>query len=246
MIRNINKDTLSDYRTFLQMFLERGYQFKSFSDVLREKENIILRHDIDFSTDYALKAALIEADLGISSTFFFLIRSEFYNVLSPKNYDNINKIKDLGHDISIHFDPTLYDDFELGLKKERQDFRNLFNVEINTISLHRPSKFFLECNELIDGLKHTYLPEYFQSLKYFADSTGVWRFGHPIHSEEVLNMKSLQILIHPIWWFIKAESNIKKLEVFWYEFTLGIERQFSENSIPFRNNLGGISSPKGA
>ena len=61
-----------------------------FNEKIKNKFNIILRHDIDFDVDYALKMAKMENKLNIKSTyFFFLLKSNFYNILNP----NIEKNK---------------------------------------------------------------------------------------------------------------------------------------------------------
>ena len=41
--------------------------------------DVILRHDIDCSLKAALKMAKIEDDLDVTSTYFILLTSEFYN-----------------------------------------------------------------------------------------------------------------------------------------------------------------------
>ena len=134
---------LKNYSQFLEIFLHKGYEFISFKNLnINEDSQIILRHDIDFDTNFALNSAIIESNLGIKATYFFLIKSNIYNILTPNNFANIKKIHELGHTISIHFDPTIYKDFKLGLEIETKLFTQLFNVHPYIISLHRPNNFF--------------------------------------------------------------------------------------------------------
>ncbi len=229
------KDQLSNYSGFLETLLEADYSFVFFDSVLDHGgKRVALRHDIDFDTGYALNAAEAEKELGIQSTYFFLLRSEFYNVLSPENYDNISRIRDLGHKISIHFDPTIYEDYNEGLLREIQYFDAVFGEKVDLISLHRPNDFFLKSNESIHGVEHTYLFKYFKELKYFADSKGQWRYGHPFDSEEFKRRESLQILVHPIWWFFGNHSVEDKLRKYWDIRTESLKTEFEINCIPFR------------
>ena len=53
---------------------------------------------------------------GAESYFWQLITKSIKWLI--KNYLKVKKINELGHNISLHFDPTLYDDINLGLKNE--------------------------------------------------------------------------------------------------------------------------------
>ncbi|RYD95319.1 MAG: hypothetical protein EOP50_08175, partial [Sphingobacteriales bacterium] len=174
-----NTNCLGSYKEFLLPFIDAGYRFIKFPEATGADRELTLRHDIDFDTQLALRCAEQEVELGIRSTYFFLLRSEFYNPFSASTYKEICAIRDMGHDISIHFDPTLYDDFHAGFREEQQFFETVFQVPVRTISLHRPNEFFQSYNEPIGAVEHTYQTKYFKDIKYFADSTGVWRFGHP-------------------------------------------------------------------
>ena len=121
----------------------------------------------------------------------------------------------MDHKISLHFDPTLYEDINHGLKNEISIFEKKFNVKIDIISLHKPLPEHLDKNEdskLIDFFT-TYDNVFFKQTKYFADSRGSFRFGNPLDSEEFLNGLNLQILIHPIWWI--GEGDNKRDRVDW-------------------------------
>lgn len=231
----IMQNDLGSYKHFLERLLEKDYKFINFPEATGEAGQIIMRHDIDFDTGMALQSAEIEAELGIKATYFFLLRSHFYNVFSSKDHNNIERIKALGHTISIHFDPTEYEDFADGLSKEIKVFNTLFDEHINIISLHRPNEFFLQYNEPIFGVEHTYQDKYFKNIKYFADSTGKWRFGNPFDSEEFNSRKPLHILIHPIWWFIDEANNHEKLKSFYKKCVQQLKEEFSQNCIPFRD-----------
>ncbi len=66
----------------------------------------VLRHDIEFSVDRALKMARIEADeLGVVSTYTVQLRNNTYNALSEKNIKAVQEICKMGHKIGLHQNP---------------------------------------------------------------------------------------------------------------------------------------------
>ena len=200
-----------DYENFLSKFKKNDYIFKFFHQKIFKKRNIILRHDVDFDTDYALNIAKIEKKLKIKSTFFFLIRSKSYNILDPEEIKRINNIKSMGHEISIHFDPSIYNKKNMleGLRQEKKLFESLFKKKIKVISFHRPNQKFVNLNTKILGLNHTYQDMFKKHITYFADSRNTFRYGNPLKSIEFKNKLSLQISLHPIWWQNKFYKNIK-------------------------------------
>lgn len=226
---------LGNYRDLLQGFLDEGYTFRFFGEPLAEQGDMILRHDVDFDTHMALKTAQIETDLGVKSTYFFLLRSNFYNIFSKEDFDQILAIRDLGHRISIHFDPLLYQDFHDGLAEEIRIFEQLFQEKVDIISLHRPNDFFKTYDEPIHGVEHTYQSKYFKKIKYFSDSTGAFRFGHPFDSEEFVQHKTIHLLIHPVWWIMKGNTNLDKLRKYYEQRRESLKKDFFNNCIPFRD-----------
>ncbi len=236
----IVKNNLGTYPVFLERFLDQGYKFIFFHELKKTAGQVILRHDIDFDTHFALQTARIEADFGIKATYFFLLRSHFYNIFSPQDFENVRLIKELGHTISIHFDPVLYDDFHQGLQREVAVFQEYFGTAVEVISLHRPNDFFLNYDAPIMGIEHTYQSVYFKDIKYFSDSTGVWRYGHPHDSAEFAANRSLHVLIHPVWWMMDGASNHEKLISYYNQRTEFLKSEFFNNCVPFREVYGSL------
>ncbi len=229
-----SKPSFGRYRDFIAAFLERGYRFCFFSELSEPFHQVVLRHDVDFDTRFALRLATEEKELGIRSSFFFLLRSPMYNVLQPQHYENIQCIRDMGHVVSLHFDPSIYRDFERGLKMEVEMFERLFQTKIEIVSLHRPSPFFQQFDAPIAGIEHTYQSRYFRDVKYLSDSTGVWRYGHPFDTPEFAEGRSIHLLIHPIWWVVGGETNLDKLRKYYRQRVDALKADFSENCLPFR------------
>ena len=94
------------YKSFIEKFHKKGYRSIFFEELNANKNNqLIIRHDIDLDIDLALDIAKIENSIGARSTYFFLIASESYNLMSRENIEKVKLIRELGHKISLHFVP---------------------------------------------------------------------------------------------------------------------------------------------
>lgn len=225
---------LGNYKDLLKSFLQNEYEFIFFDELSKKNGQVILRHDIDFDVNAALETAKIEHELGISAIYFFMMRSKSYNLFNNENFEQVLQIKELGHKISIHFDPTIYQNYVEGFELEKKIFQLLFNQQIDIISLHRPNKFFQTFDSPISGCDHTYMTKYFKKIGYISDSTGIFRFGHPLQSNEFLRKESIHLLIHPIWWVIQGKSNYDKLKSFFELKKENLKNHYGDNCLPFK------------
>ena len=201
-----NRFTFDYYKKLMTSIIENDYKFIFFNEIknYNELKYVILRHDIDFDIVKALKFANLEYELGIKSTYFFLLNSEFYNINNIKNTIIINKIIEMGHRVSIHFDvanyPSISNDQLLHhISKEISFFKDLFNININIISFHRPDENVL-MEKITLNINHTYMPKYSRSIKYLSDSKKKMPEGDLIEIMQSNKYKQMQLLIHPIWW----------------------------------------------
>ena len=96
-----------NYRHQIHQFLAHDYLFVSFPEapllLNKQQRFVIMRHDIDFDLEKALFFAEMEAELGVQSTYFFLLRTNHYNVFSREGTDIVKRILGLGHDMGLHF-----------------------------------------------------------------------------------------------------------------------------------------------
>ena len=68
-----------------------------------------LAHDIDNSPEQALALARVEREMGVRSTYFVLLRSEFYNVAARRCLETLGADPRLvGHELGLHFDEKAY------------------------------------------------------------------------------------------------------------------------------------------
>src|SRR5579859_3672042 len=72
------------------------------------QSGIILRHAVDLDILPARRLAELEAEVGVRSTFFFLVSGHTYNPASIQNRPHLRALVNLGFEIGLHFDPTLY------------------------------------------------------------------------------------------------------------------------------------------
>lgn len=100
--------TFPAYRGLLSLLRERGYEFRGYHDYADTSRCVILRHDVDQSLSQAVRLAELEAEEGVRSTWFVLLRTDFYNVFSKAGTEALRHIQFLGHDIGLHFDEASY------------------------------------------------------------------------------------------------------------------------------------------
>ena len=207
--------TYSAYVSFIELLHNMGYKILSYDNFQGENYCVILRHDVDNSLLSAYKLAQVERKLGVKSTYFLLLTSDFYNVFSLNGMRMIDGILSCGHEIGLHFDEARYPD-SLGridavkdrIMEEVGILSKAVGQQITKVSMHRPSKQIIKANLEIPGIVNTYSETFFLKFKYVSDSRHVWR--EPI--EDIIRnrlYKRLQILVHPFWYNEEA-ADIKE------------------------------------
>ncbi len=209
--------SLKDYSELLSAFKDTGYSFCGFEEIgshLTEGHPfVVLRHDVDISLRSALEMAYIEYERGIQATYFVLLRSPFYNILSHSNTEFMMQIHQYGHQIAMHLDLTAYNNDCLKALMEVEvlsKFYPYINTEI--VSLHSSYDLKQIPIELFHQLNNVYGLAVRGEIAYISDSTGRWRYGHPLDSEAFKTHTPIQLLTHPIWWTQEGETATHKLE----------------------------------
>ena len=228
--------TYKGYSALIDLLRENDYSFSSYINYPAKGKCVILRHDIDYSLEQAVKLARLEKELGVRSTYFVLLSSDFYNPASSSSYRYLHEILDLGHDIGLHFDETAYSYDGLGIeyyiRKEARILSDLIDVNINSFSLHRPNHFTLETDIRIPGLVNSYGEEFFVGFKYLSDSRRRWR--EP--AEEIIRegkYEKLHILTHAFWYRDVEESLPRTVTDF-------IRSASSERKLTMQDNITGL------
>jgi len=220
--------TFKSYELLVNAIRNNGYNICDYHKHSDFNKCVILRHDVDFCLEKAFDFALFENKLGVNSTYFILLSSDFYNIFSKKNYQIIHNIKELRHDIGLHFDEVRYnvstaEELVDCVEKEIKIMSDMFNFDISTVSMHRPSKASLETDFVFKNAVNTYSKEFFKDFKYLSDSRYKWH--EPVL--DIINnsiFNKLQIVTHPIWYSTDTKSGSE------------IIRNFVNNANPDRYN----------
>jgi len=191
-----------NYRMLLKKIKNQTIFYK---DIKQNNSFSLWRHDVDFSVYRAYALAKIENEENIKGTYFFMLGSMFYNIFEEEIKNKLSKIKSLGHEIALHFDPTQYDiknksNLEKYLLFEKEILENLFNVEIKVFSFHNPTEEILKYDDFTyANMINTYAKYFKRNVAYCSDSNGYWRHKR---LEEFLKEKhdKIQVLTHPAWW----------------------------------------------
>jgi len=196
--------TAPGYAAILRRFREMGYVVCNFETAQPDMRHLVLRHDIDMSVQAALPIAAIESDFGLTASYFVLLRSELYNPFSSENIRDLRQIMEMGHEVGLHFDASLYpaerEPLEREASRECTILEALLEKPVRTISFHRPARALLGLPGRIGGRRHTYEPYFFRDMGYCSDSRGEWTYGHPLDHPAIEKSRALQLLTHPIWW----------------------------------------------
>lgn len=210
----MNKDfSVAGLEARLLELLAAGFRFSTdFSDS-GSNGFVFLRHDIDLSLARALTLAKLESKLGVQSTFFILVSSDFYNVSSRDSKDTINEIKDSGHQIGLHFDISAGPESQVRerLKSEIEILESITKSPIRFFSQHKPATYGfmpLQHGSAVDVKQQ--IESEGSCVSYCSDSSGFWSHGD--YAERGLSPESdsLQLLLHPIWW--AAETSMHPLD----------------------------------
>ena len=198
------KFTYDSYRKLIGLLRQGGYSFADYHTYAETEHPVILRHDIDISIEKSVTLAELEQELGVKSTWFVLVTSDFYNAASRHSRECLLRIKHMGHEIGLHFDETAYgpldaDSMTAAILKEREMLQNMTEIEISSVSMHRPSKWVLEADLKIPGMVNSYGREFFHDFKYVSDSRMRWREDVMKYALE-RTYPRLHILTHAFWY----------------------------------------------
>jgi hypothetical protein len=173
---------LAHYHELLAAARQGGYRFATFEREPADGD-LLLRHDVDMSLEAALAMAELEAQQGVTATYFVMRGSEFYNLEAPTGVHTLDRLRELGHRVALH---GVYPDATLD---ERFD---------PVVAWHVPDPEYMTAP--IDGAVNAMQPGYFDPDHYRSDSNQFWRSGCP-HDELARGAFDwLQLLVHPEIW----------------------------------------------
>lgn len=203
------------YVRLLSLLRQHAYEIVDYHDYEDHPRCVILRHDIDTDLAQAVRFAELEADAGVRSTYFVLLRTNFYNPASSGSLEQLHRIQSLGHEIGLHFDEKAYPEGTEAETVERilhegDILSRILGTPVTTVSMHRPSKATLETDLQIPGMVNSYGKIFFHDFKYLSDSRCHWR-------EPVLDIvrsgeyNRLHILTHAFWYHEQEEDMVRSV-----------------------------------
>ena len=164
------------------------------------------RHDVDFSPQRALAMAKMESERNIVATYYVQPSSRFYSIFEPEIIAILREISAMGHEIGLHFDPSIYPKGDLvsRLRLETNLLSDLSCSEVATFSLHNPTTYdtSIFSDISVDGLINGTSPTLREHYTYCSDSNGIWRFTPLIDVLLEPSITSVYILTHPVWWTV--------------------------------------------
>jgi len=203
----MTKFTENSYRDLIKQASAR-FRFLRFEECYEPGDGDVAlwRHDVDFSPQRAFAQAKIEAHFGVFSTYYVQLSSRFYSLFDPEVHGIIRKISGLGHDVGLHFDPTIYTEegvnFEGKIAFEAGVLAELSKAPIASFTIHNPS---VQPRVMFDkksyaGLINGTASALREIFNYCSDSNGFWRFRslHDVVGDA--SVHRLYALTHPEWW----------------------------------------------
>lgn len=215
----------STFKKILCVLLKNKYQFVDFEQFLlikcrKNKRIVILRHDIDYLPQAAVDIALIEKELGVTGSYFFQVRSPFYNIFVRKNVQAVETISQLGHTVGLHFYTHDLGNVSLraintSLNKEYGILSSYFPFVRPVVSFHNPPSELLERisgSTRFGNFVVSYEERFFRKLRYISDSDMSFCFDRFNKSISEGNCESMQLLLHPFLWISEMSSLVKTLK----------------------------------
>jgi hypothetical protein len=230
---SLSRLTREGYSRFLDRAQERGFSIVRFSDFLEgppaTEPYIALRHDIDFAPRFSAEMAEMEHAAGIASTYFVLVDGTFYNPLDREVVAHLRRIRDLGHEIGLHFSVGVAADENIG---EEVAFR----MDVLSRIVDAPIRSFSQHDPVNAGFANVRLPERCEpcvdayrvtaehDLLYVSESAMMWR---DLTFETALEQgRNLCLLAHPHSWLADHHDYVAMIRSFETEQANGVEERF--------------------
>ena len=219
----VNRFSYNEYKEIISLIQEH-LPIVSFNDVIDNnlEKYCVIRHDVEYSMDRALKLAQLESELDIKSTYCIQVRNNIYNAISDKNIKIAKQIKALGHEIALHQDPPAgLGDYSLKeyLLRDMRVLSMYYDLPIKIFSYHKPKQEYLQKYFTVEDKINTNGNKFFHYFKgdglvkpeelnvtYLADSNHKWKWGDP-KDLDFTKVKKLQMNMHPYSWSEEGFNN---------------------------------------
>ena len=194
---------LEHYSNILNAIKNSDYRVELFTDTRATEKVIYIRHDIDNDIPFAHKMATIEAEHGIRSTYLVLLRSGNYNPAERVSTRLLREMKEMGHDIGLHFSLIDHPLFECSyvlpelICADAKILSAVIDQDVTVFGFHNPEKKE-QFQVNVDGLTNTYSPKFFDDAYYTSESNMAWKKGCPCSFPAHVDSDVVQLLVHPL------------------------------------------------
>jgi hypothetical protein len=193
-------DLISDLR-------RAGYRIRMFDECASpDRGDLLLRHDVDYCLSTAVGMASIEADLGITSTWFILVRSPLFNPFGAGERELLRSLRHKGGRIGLQFDASYYPEAADvdALAQEAEDEIAALEIAsagpVVAVSFHKPPPCLRDFAAPFAGRPHCSEPRFVRDIIYCSDTLAEFSYGEPLEHARSTDLRAMQLLTHPIWW----------------------------------------------
>lgn len=201
-----------DYGTLWNLLarLTDRHRMVTFSDCREQLPSdpfLILRHDVDYSLYSALTLAREEAARGIQATYFLLVNSPYYNLLSPSHAHVPSEIVALGHQVGLHYDVNVFRPFpqarwEKLLDAQVRLLEELCESSVSAIAMHQPGLHGADPFRSSTRYLNASSDRFTNETSYLSDSCRAWRDVTWLLLKDGPLPLRIQLGLHPINWAV--------------------------------------------
>src|SRR2546426_7623180 len=203
--------SIDSYRSILEAAIASGRECVDFeASPAADRRVLYLRHDVDFSLKMAVEWARVNASIGVSATFFVLLRASSYNLHGYRAADRLGELDRLGQRIGFHYASPLghkgsYDEH---LRSDFSAAHAIFPGLRPVFSWHNPAIEVLEAHRersQIGSLLNVYSSRFTTDVAYHADSNMRYTVDELIRFVTD-GPQRVHLLLHPVYWMGGGEN----------------------------------------
>lgn len=187
--------SIESYKNLLELIIKENFAISTDLNVVTKE--MLLRHDIDFDLELAHQMAIIENSFGIKSVYLIMIQNPLYDMFSMQSIKCINKINSLGHEIGLHYDPSISTKYDFNDQFSKLDC--MLGYESKFYSHHQPTLYGFK--NILDHGKKIDLNSLASNFEYISDSCMKPRKDL---FKVICSQSKVHLLIHPEFWMLDS------------------------------------------
>ena len=196
---------LDAYRALLDRLRTAGYAFRPVSEMPEPVwgRTCYLRHDVALHLTRVDEMARVEAEAGARATYYVLMSAP-YNPASPANQAVLRRLVELGHEIGVHYDLSVYpadpDQAAERMEWEAAALERLAGAPVRTVSTHPAQAGHADPFREGSARVHPHDPRWQAELAHVSDGSRAWRDTGLLGFLDSAAPRRLLLLVHPELW----------------------------------------------